>query len=146
MGKHSIIGPFFAWAKKTSAKGQSSPQELEVGPHSGPYLLVLSKMIATQVTQFSSLIEQEMSSRSSPKIRSVAENIYSKYLFKTFSWYIHQKVWPSTRANFQLLWRAWVFSHAFLCIFFLFMPFFVFSSQTSFYLTHIKFTKTPKLP
>ena len=31
--------------KKASAKGQSHPQELEVGPHSGPYLLVDVKQI-----------------------------------------------------------------------------------------------------
>ena len=32
---------FFArMAKKASAEGQSPPQELEVGPRSGPYLLV----------------------------------------------------------------------------------------------------------
>ena len=41
MGKHRIISPFFAQrAKKASAKGQSPPQELEVGPRSKPYLLV----------------------------------------------------------------------------------------------------------
>ena len=43
MGQNSIISPFFAGrAKKALAKGQSPPQELEVGPRSGPYLLVLS--------------------------------------------------------------------------------------------------------
>ena len=31
--------------KKASAKGQSHPQELEVGPHSGPYLLVKVKLL-----------------------------------------------------------------------------------------------------
>ena len=30
-------------AKKAWDEGQSSPQELEVGPRSGPYLLVLIK-------------------------------------------------------------------------------------------------------
>ena len=35
---------FFARrAKKDSAEGRSPPQELEVGPRSGPYLLVLLK-------------------------------------------------------------------------------------------------------
>ena len=29
--------------KKTSPEGRSPPQDLEVGPHSGPYLLVYSK-------------------------------------------------------------------------------------------------------
>ena len=42
MGQNSLISSFFArMAKKASVKGQSPPQELEVGPHSGPYLLVL---------------------------------------------------------------------------------------------------------
>ena len=37
---------FFARrAKKASAKGRSPPQELEVGPRSGPYLLVLFKAV-----------------------------------------------------------------------------------------------------
>ena len=34
---------FGQWATKASVKGQSHPQELEVGPHSGLYLLVDSK-------------------------------------------------------------------------------------------------------
>ena len=29
------------WAKKATAEGRSPPQELEVGPRSGPYVLVL---------------------------------------------------------------------------------------------------------
>ena len=42
MGQKSIISSFFARrAKKASAEGRSPPQELEVGPRSGPYLLVL---------------------------------------------------------------------------------------------------------
>ena len=32
--------PFFC-PKKAMPEGQSPPQELEVGPHSGPYLLVI---------------------------------------------------------------------------------------------------------
>ena len=41
MGQNRIISSFLAQrAKKASAEGQSSPQELEVGPRSGPYLLV----------------------------------------------------------------------------------------------------------
>ena len=40
-GQKSIISSIFDQrAKKASAKGQSPPQELEVGPCSGPYLLV----------------------------------------------------------------------------------------------------------
>ena len=31
----------FFWTKKALAEGRSPPQELEVGPRSGPYLLVL---------------------------------------------------------------------------------------------------------
>ena len=52
MGQNSIISPLFApRAKKASAKGQSPPQELEVGglevgPRSGPYLLVSVILIA----------------------------------------------------------------------------------------------------
>ena len=39
--QNSIISSFFARrAKKASAEGRSPPQELEVGPRSGPYLLV----------------------------------------------------------------------------------------------------------
>ena len=41
MGQNSIISSFFApRAKKASAEGRSPPQELEVSPHSGLYLLV----------------------------------------------------------------------------------------------------------
>ena len=41
MGQNSIKSCFFARrAKKASAEGRSPPQELEVGPRSGPYLLV----------------------------------------------------------------------------------------------------------
>ena len=41
MGQNSIISSFFVQrAKKASAEGQSPQQELEVGPHSGLYLLV----------------------------------------------------------------------------------------------------------
>ena len=41
MGQNSIITSFCAQrAKKPSAEGRSPPQELEIGPHSGPYLLV----------------------------------------------------------------------------------------------------------
>ena len=45
MSQNSIISSlFFARrAKKASVEGRSSPQELEVGPLSGPYLLVLGK-------------------------------------------------------------------------------------------------------
>ena len=44
MGQNSIKSSFFARrAKKASAKGRSPPQELEVGPRSGPYLLVNNK-------------------------------------------------------------------------------------------------------
>ena len=41
MGQNIIISSFFAQrAKKASTKGRSPPQELDVGPRSGPYLLV----------------------------------------------------------------------------------------------------------
>ena len=41
MSQNSKISSFFARReKKTLSEGQSPPQELEVGPHSGPYLLV----------------------------------------------------------------------------------------------------------
>ena len=42
MGQNSIKSSFFCpkCKKKASAEGQSSPQELEEGPRSGPYLLV----------------------------------------------------------------------------------------------------------
>ena len=42
MGQKSIKSSFFARrGKKALAEGRSPPQELEVGPRSGPYLLVL---------------------------------------------------------------------------------------------------------
>ena len=42
MGQNSIRSSFFAQrAKKASAVGRSPLQELEVGPRSGPYLLVV---------------------------------------------------------------------------------------------------------
>ena len=42
MGQNSKIRPFFARrAKKASAEGLSPPQELEVSPRSGLYLLVI---------------------------------------------------------------------------------------------------------
>ena len=45
IGQNSIISPFFARrAKQASAKGRSPPQELEVGPRSGPYLIVEIKV------------------------------------------------------------------------------------------------------
>ena len=45
MGQNSIKSSFFARrAKKASAEGQSPPQELEVGPRSGSYLLVRIKV------------------------------------------------------------------------------------------------------
>ena len=44
--QNSIISSFFARrAKKTTAEGRSPPQELEVGPRSGPYILVHLKTI-----------------------------------------------------------------------------------------------------
>ena len=52
MGQNSIISSFFARrAKKASAEGQSPPQELEVSPRSGLYLLVYigrKKLILTK--------------------------------------------------------------------------------------------------
>ena len=45
MCQNSIKSPFFARrAKKALAKGRSPPQELEVGPRSELYLLVLTKL------------------------------------------------------------------------------------------------------
>ena len=42
MGQNSILSSFFAQrAKKASAESWKPPQELEVGPHSGTYLLVV---------------------------------------------------------------------------------------------------------
>ena len=46
MGQCSLITSFFAHrAKKASAKGRSPPQERDVGPCSGPYLLVYVKAL-----------------------------------------------------------------------------------------------------
>ena len=45
MNQNSIKSSLFAQrAKKASAEGQSLPQELEVGPRSGPYLIVIYKL------------------------------------------------------------------------------------------------------
>ena len=45
MGQNSIKSFFFARrAKIALAEGRSPPQELEVGPRSGPYLLVVIKI------------------------------------------------------------------------------------------------------
>ena len=45
MSQNSIISPFFAQrAKKALAKGRSPSQVLEVGPRSGPHLLVFLKL------------------------------------------------------------------------------------------------------
>ena len=50
MGQNSIKSPLFARrAKKTSAEGRSPPQELEVGPRSGPYLLVYLKRVSEKI-------------------------------------------------------------------------------------------------
>ena len=44
MDQNSIISSFFTGrAKKVLLEGQSPPQELELGLHSGPYLLVVFK-------------------------------------------------------------------------------------------------------
>jgi hypothetical protein len=59
MAQNSIISTFFArWAKKGSDKGWSPPHELEVGPRSGPYLLVLCKypMNTLQIPYYNSKI------------------------------------------------------------------------------------------
>ena len=46
MGQKSIISSFFAQsAKKGLAEGQSPPQEIEVSPRSGLYLLVIPKSV-----------------------------------------------------------------------------------------------------
>ena len=46
IGQNSIITSFFARrAKIASAEGRIPPQELEEGPRSGPYLLVIVKAI-----------------------------------------------------------------------------------------------------
>ena len=48
VGQNSLITSFFARrAKQASAEGRSLPQELEVGPRSGPYFLVLLKGVST---------------------------------------------------------------------------------------------------
>ena len=46
MGKNSIQNMFFfaLRTKKPSAKGRSPPQELEEGPHSGRFLLVIIEL------------------------------------------------------------------------------------------------------
>ena len=44
IGQNSIFSPFFPRrAKEALSKVQSPPQELEVGPCNGPYLLVVYK-------------------------------------------------------------------------------------------------------
>ncbi len=43
---------YFLRAKKALAKGRSPPQELEVGPRSGPYLLVNFQLSDSRVTLY----------------------------------------------------------------------------------------------
>ena len=53
MSQNSITSPFFAQrAKKASAEVRSSPQELEEGPHSRPYPLVLIMFKFHWITSF----------------------------------------------------------------------------------------------
>ena len=61
MGQNSIKSSSFCpkGQKKTSAEGQSPPQELEVGPHSGPYLLVCQNREKFKARL--NLLEQSMS-------------------------------------------------------------------------------------
>ena len=57
MGQNSIKSSFFALSvKKASAEGRSPPQELEVGPRSGPYLLVTSMPGFLEVLNVSMLL------------------------------------------------------------------------------------------
>ena len=65
MGQNSIKSSFFARrAKKALAEGQRPPQELEVGPRSGPYLLVISKgtaaLAVTAVTAANATAEVDL--------------------------------------------------------------------------------------
>ena len=53
MGQNSIKSSFFTRrAKKASAEGRSPPQELEVGPRSGPYLLVILESCILDINSF----------------------------------------------------------------------------------------------
>ena len=58
IGQNSIKSPFFPVGKKSF--GQSPPQELEVGPRSGPYILVELKSFMetlSTILYFSFLIQ-----------------------------------------------------------------------------------------
>ena len=77
MGQNSMIRYFFARrAKQALAKDQSPPQELEVGPRSGTYLLVIiTKQTKLDILLnsnlvlylFSLLLESIKKTRSFPK-------------------------------------------------------------------------------
>ena len=84
IGQNSIKSPFFARrAKRASAEGRSPPQELEVGPRSGPYLLVLLKG-QSQCTWISFTCSTELKS-SSPLI-APRNCIVCHLLTKRASW------------------------------------------------------------
>ena len=75
MGQNSIISSFFARrAKKASAEGRSSPQELEVSPRSGLYLLVkLHKEVDHKnVTSFFNRLNQLIGEKMFPILRSTS--------------------------------------------------------------------------
>ena len=58
MGQNSIITSFFAQrVKKASVEGQSPPQELEISPRSGPYLLVTFNLKFKQKSPFHTVSE-----------------------------------------------------------------------------------------
>ena len=57
MGQNSIISSFFA-RKKALGEGRSPPQELEVGPRSGPYLLVVIIKCSKKVLAISDVFKR----------------------------------------------------------------------------------------
>ena len=60
IGQNSIISSFFARrAKKASAEGRSPPQELEVGPRIGPYLLVVVIVTVVIVTKLDGINSEQ---------------------------------------------------------------------------------------
>ena len=69
MGQNSMMNSFFARrAIKASAKGQSPPQEIEVGRRSGPYLLVLGNVEQMLHHQLTKTVKSTVPSKSNWQI------------------------------------------------------------------------------
>ena len=81
MGQNSIRSSFFARrAKKASAEGRSPPQELEVGPRSGPYLLVYIKVKTQMLKKYNIAAKKSKFDRRGILLKSVCSSVPAKNL------------------------------------------------------------------